>query len=359
MTSAGRGARSVPAGAGPRSPRVEPPRSPSVRCPGSRGPRPRQPAGRQRPEAAGLEILLGGVRLRAQRPTRIAVTGAQVGVTVAGRPVAWGAAVSVRADELVEISAARDGIRSWLAVAGGIDVPAVLGSRSTDTLTGLGPDPIGAGARLATGVAARPPTEAEETDAVAANAVPRARPEVLELPLRLGPREDWFTDAAVELLLRQEYAVDPDSNRTALRLAAEGRLERRRPEELPSEGIVTGAVQVPASGSRSCSSPTTRSPAATRSSGSSSPGVAGVVRAGTSGRSVGSVSLTRSSSSSSVVDDAACESPGRRQPTSAPGPARSRPSRTARSPARALSPTPSPGRTRRARRPCPGIQPAP
>jgi biotin-dependent carboxylase-like uncharacterized protein len=201
-----------------------------------------------RPEAAGLEILLGGVRMRAQRPTRIAVTGAQVGVTVAGRLVAWGAAVSVRADELVEISAARDGIRSWLAVAGGVDVPAVLGSRSTDTLTGLGPDPIGAGVRLATDLAAQPSTEVEETDAAAANAVPRARPEVLELPVQLGPREDWFTDAAVELLLQQQYAVDPDSNRTALRLTADGRLERRRHEELPSEGIVTGAVQVPASG---------------------------------------------------------------------------------------------------------------
>src|SRR5215218_8461721 len=119
-----------------------------------------------RAEAAGLEILLGGVRMRAQRPARIAVTGAQVGVTVAGRPVAWGTAVSVRAHEIVEITAARDGIRSWLAVAGGIDVPAVLGSRSTDTLTGLGPDPLGAGERLPTGLAAHPTTGAEETDAV-------------------------------------------------------------------------------------------------------------------------------------------------------------------------------------------------
>ena len=146
-------------------------------------------------------------------PTRIAVTGAQVGVTVAGRPAAWGAAVSVRADELVEISAARDGIRSWLAVAGGVDVPAVLGSRSTDTLTGLGPDPIGAGARLATGVAAQPPTEAEETDAVAANAVPRARPEVLELPLRLGPRDGLVHRrrgrAAVAAGVRRRSRLEP------------------------------------------------------------------------------------------------------------------------------------------------------
>ena len=103
-----------------------------------------------------------------------------------------GAAVSVRADELVEISAARDGIRSWLAVAGGVDVPAVLGSRSTDTLTGLGSPTRSAGARLATGVAARPPTEVEETDAEPGGGIPNLsfhRSQIIndgELRVRLG-----------------------------------------------------------------------------------------------------------------------------------------------------------------------------
>jgi biotin-dependent carboxylase-like uncharacterized protein len=200
-------------------------------------------------DAAGLEILLGGVRIRAQRPIRIALAGAQVGLTIAGRPAAWGTAESVRADELIEITAAGDGIRSWLAVAGGIDVPAVLGSRSTDTLSGLGPVPLVTGARLATGATTPAHDKHQEvTGAAAESAVPRARSEVLELPVRLGPRADWFTAAAVDALLDQEYAVEADSSRTALRLTGEAPLERRRRDELASEGIVTGAVQVPASG---------------------------------------------------------------------------------------------------------------
>jgi biotin-dependent carboxylase-like uncharacterized protein len=204
-------------------------------------------------QAAGLEILLGGVRIRAEHATRIAVTGALVGLSIGGRAASWGTAESVRAGELVEIDPARKGIRSWLAVAGGIDTAPVLGSRSTDTLSRLGPEPVVAGDRLPVG----PPAASDQrdladpthhADAASAVAVPRPHPAVVELPLLLGPRRDWFTEEAVASLFDQEYAVEPDSSRTALRLAAGRPLERRRREELPSEGIVTGAVQVPASG---------------------------------------------------------------------------------------------------------------
>jgi biotin-dependent carboxylase-like uncharacterized protein len=203
--------------------------------------------------AAGLEILLGGVRIRVEHATRIAVTGAQVGLSIGGRAASWGTAESVRAGELVEIDPARDGIRSWLAVAGGIDAAPVLGSRSTDTLTRLGPEPVVAGDRLPVG----PPAGSDQrgladptdhADAASAIAVPRPHLDVVELPLLLGPRRDWFTEEAVATLFDQEYAVEADSSRTALRLAGDGPLERGRREELPSEGIVTGAVQVPASG---------------------------------------------------------------------------------------------------------------
>jgi biotin-dependent carboxylase-like uncharacterized protein len=191
--------------------------------------------------AAGLEVLLGGVRLESQTSTRVALTGARAVLRIGGRAASWGVAESVRPGETIEIEPAPDELRSWLAVAGGLDVPEVLGSRSTDTLTGLGPPTVAAGDRLAVGSAGGAPEE----DAAG---VPQGRPEVWSLPVEPGPRADWFTAASSERLVDQEYVVSASSNRTALRLDADTPLERSVDEELVSEGIVTGAVQVPASG---------------------------------------------------------------------------------------------------------------
>jgi biotin-dependent carboxylase-like uncharacterized protein len=192
-------------------------------------------------DAAGLEVLLGGVRLQAQTSTRVALTGAQRGLRIGGREAAWGSAQSVRAGEGIEIGTEGDGLRCWLAVAGGIDVPVVLGSRSTDTLTDLGPAVVSVGDRLPVGLL--PPPAAAAT-ALAADAAPR----VVPLAVLLGPRDDWFTDRTLERFFANEYVVSASSNRTALRLEGAEPLERRVAAELPSEGVVTGAVQVPTNG---------------------------------------------------------------------------------------------------------------
>jgi biotin-dependent carboxylase-like uncharacterized protein len=131
-------------------------------------------------------------------------------------------------------------VRSYLAVAGGIDVPAVLGSRSTDLLSGLGPLRLRDGDRLPIG-------RSHGGDPQAVVAGPATWPAELVLTVRLGPRQDWFSAAALETLLRTGYTVSPVSNRVALRLAG-APLERAIPDELPSEGVVLGAVQVPADG---------------------------------------------------------------------------------------------------------------
>ncbi|MFC9329862.1 biotin-dependent carboxyltransferase family protein [Kitasatospora sp. NPDC057015] len=192
------------------------------------------------PGAAALETTLGGVAVRALGPVRIAVTGAPAAVRIDGRPAPWGTAVAVPDGALVEVGPATHGVRSYLAVAGGIAVPAVLGSRSADVLSGLGPPPLAAGQRLRVG----PPPP------------PRPRPELVPLPapprtlvLRLhpGPRADWFEPASVARLAGDGYLVAAASNRIALR--TEGPAVRRsRPGELPSEGMVLGAVQIPPDG---------------------------------------------------------------------------------------------------------------
>ncbi|MEU8083483.1 biotin-dependent carboxyltransferase family protein [Micromonospora sp. NPDC049101] len=190
--------------------------------------------------AAGLEITLSGCTLRLTRATTVAVTGAEVPVQVGDRPGDVGRPLSVPAGTVLRIGPARRGVRSWLAVAGGVDVSPVLGSRATDTLSGLGPPALRDGDLLPLGEPCGAPAPVDLT------VCPSPPPE-LHLVLRLGPREDWFTPAAFDRLFGTAYTVSPVSNRVGARLAG-APLPRAVAGELPSEGIVLGAVQVPADG---------------------------------------------------------------------------------------------------------------
>jgi biotin-dependent carboxylase-like uncharacterized protein len=192
------------------------------------------------PGAAGLEILLGGVRLRATRAVTLAVTGAPCVVTVGGRPADPGLPLAVPAGALVTLGRVTAGLRVYLAVGGGIAIPPVLGSRSTDTLSGLGPDPVRDGDVLPIGSVTAPPPGVD---------LAPYPPPACELRLRvwLGPRDDWFTPSAHATLFSASYRVSADTDRIGARLAGPA-LARRIHGELPSEGLVLGAIQVPANG---------------------------------------------------------------------------------------------------------------
>jgi len=192
------------------------------------------------PGAAGLEITLTGCALRLRTPAVAAVTGAPARVTVAGEVVGFAAALPVPAGAKVHIGRTTAGLRTYLAVSGGVDVPPVLGSRSTDTLSGLGPAPLRDGDLLPIGPVS------SIVDTVAAPPVD-PDPSTVELRLAAGPRADWF---AAPGLADARYTVSPQSNRVGLRLTGPSltRVAARRDTELPSEGIVLGAVQVPADG---------------------------------------------------------------------------------------------------------------
>lgn len=188
-------------------------------------------------DAAVLEVTLAGLTLRASAPVWVAVTGARCAVSVDGRAAAHAEAVFVPRDGVVRLGGADAGVRSYLAVAGGIEVPPVLGSRSTDTLAWVGPPRVFAGTELTLGSATGTP---------AAYDAPRPpRPG----PLRVdpGPRRDWFETGALRRLCGTTYTVTPESNRVGLRLDGPV-IERIRDDELPSEGMVLGAVQVPPNG---------------------------------------------------------------------------------------------------------------
>lgn len=191
------------------------------------------------PECAVIETTLDGVTLRFDLPAHVAVTGADCAVTVDGRPAGRTVAVAVRAGQTLDVGAAIAGVRSYVAVAGGWEVEPVLGSCSYDTLAGIGPPPLAAGDVIAIGAPTVPP---------ALDTVPvRPLAGAVEVPVGVGPRRDWLSTAAIERLSSTAWSVTPSSNRIALRLAGPP-LHRIETAELPTEGLVAGAVQIPPDG---------------------------------------------------------------------------------------------------------------
>jgi biotin-dependent carboxylase-like uncharacterized protein len=189
--------------------------------------------------AAGLEVLLGGLRIRAGGPTTVAVTGAPGPVWVDGTPVAHNAVLELAAGAELRVGTSPVGLRSYVAVRGGIDVPPVLGSRSSDQLAGIGPSPLRAGDVV--------PVGAAPTDWPVVELAPeRPWPTQVVLPVQPGPQADWFEDG-LTALCAGEYTVTPATNRVALRLSGPG-IRRREVRELPSAGLVPGAVQIPPDG---------------------------------------------------------------------------------------------------------------
>ncbi|MFD5080204.1 biotin-dependent carboxyltransferase family protein [Streptomyces sp. NPDC058371] len=192
------------------------------------------------PGAAVLETTLNGCAVRPRSAVVVAAGGAPCAVTLDGRPAPWGAPVQVPAGALLDLGPARAGVRSYLAVSGGVAVDPVLGSRSTDLLSGLGPPPLTDGMVLPLG-----PTHGVHARVdVAPQPAP---PTELVLRVTLGPRDDWFTPAALRTLTTREFRVSSASNRIGLRTEGPA-LERAVGGELPSEGMVLGAVQVPPDG---------------------------------------------------------------------------------------------------------------
>ncbi|MEZ5092443.1 biotin-dependent carboxyltransferase family protein [Nocardioides sp.] len=189
------------------------------------------------PGAALLETTLLGLSVRALRAVTVAVTGAPCAVEVDGRGRPFGEPLSIAAGAELSVGAATRGVRSYLAVSGGVAVEPVLGSRSTDTLAWVGPPALTVGMRLPVGPG-RTPRPVDVPARVEGEGPLRVRP---------GPRADWFADQVLDHLTREEYVVDAASNRVGLRLTGSP-LARVVERELPSEGLVLGAVQVPPDG---------------------------------------------------------------------------------------------------------------
>jgi biotin-dependent carboxylase-like uncharacterized protein len=188
------------------------------------------------PGAAVLEVTFGGLAVRAETDLLVVTTGARC----AGA-AAHDAPVRLRAGEALRLGLPACGLRTYLAVRGGITVPPVLGSRATDVLAGLGPPVVAVGDVLPVGTS---PLPLPGVDLAPVADPPGGEVTVPVLP---GPRADWFGPAAWTTLTGTAYTVTSDSNRVGLRLDGPA-LERTVTGELPSEGMVRGALQVPPAG---------------------------------------------------------------------------------------------------------------
>lgn len=194
------------------------------------------------PDAAGVEVTLGGFRAVAARDVWVAVTGAGRALSIDGHACDPAAAHAWPAGTTLEIAPLTAGVRAYLAVRGGIAVPPVLGSSATDTLSGLGP------AALADGDVLALDTEPESPIPVA-EVMPfdtRAGDDLV-VEVHPGPRADWFTAAAQEALYAEVFTVTADTDRVGIRLVGPD-LTRAVTGELPSEPMVPGALQVPPGG---------------------------------------------------------------------------------------------------------------
>ncbi|WP_341578501.1 urea amidolyase family protein [Microbacterium schleiferi] len=193
-------------------------------------------------DAAGLEITAGGFEAIALADVWIAVTGAWGELTIDGHGIDHGAAHLWRRGTHLRMGWFTAGVRAYLALRGGIESRHVLGSVATDTLAGLGPEPLRVDTVLCGG--------GLEVDDVPASDLAPWSPPSPDVVIRLmpGPRDDAFTPASRRALFEATWTVGAAADRVGMRLEGP-RLERSDAGELPSEGMVPGAIQVPPSGS--------------------------------------------------------------------------------------------------------------
>ncbi|MDP7704362.1 5-oxoprolinase/urea amidolyase family protein [Mycobacterium sp. TY815] len=192
-------------------------------------------------DRATVEVTFGGLTARVRGgDLDIAVTGADTDPTVNGIMFGTNSIHHVRDGQVISLGTPRAGLRTYLAVRGGICVTPVLGSRSYDVMSAIGPLPLQAGDVLPVGEHTddypeldQAPVAAFTTDAV----------ELLVIP---GPRDDWFADP--DTLVHTDWVASDRSDRVGMRLVGRPLRHREPDRQLPSEGATRGAIQVPPNG---------------------------------------------------------------------------------------------------------------
>ena len=192
-------------------------------------------------DRATVEVTLGGFSARVRGgDVDIAVTGADTNPTVDGIMFGTNSINHVRDGQVISLGTPSAGLRTYLAVRGGICVAPVLGSRSYDVMSAIGPSPLQAGDRLPIG---EHTADYPELDQAPVAAITGAAVELLVVP---GPRDDWLADA--DVLVHTDWVASDHSDRVGMRLVGHPLQHRYPDQQLPSEGATRGAIQVPPNG---------------------------------------------------------------------------------------------------------------
>lgn len=202
------------------------------------------------PDAAVLEATLSGLDLRLDRGCTVAVSGADLGAELDGAPMALGEPATAGSGARLRLTERRAGTRAYVALAGGLSVPVVLGSRSTELGAGFGGfegRALRAGDRLALERLTPPTAWPSLPRPIARRALAAPGGEV-RLRVLIGPHEQWLTAAALEALERTRFMVTPNSNRVGYRLQGDVPLTRTAADEMISDATVIGGLQVPHDG---------------------------------------------------------------------------------------------------------------
>lgn len=195
---------------------------------------------------AALEMTIVGPTLRATESCLIAVTGADLSLRVNGRPLPSWMAIFVRRGWIIEFGQRKSGCRAYLAVAGGIDVPPIMGSKSTYLRGGFGGfkgRALKEGDLIPTGQPAFHPLSLAGKE-FPPNRIPKYS-DTPEVHVVLGPQDDYFTEEGIATFLSSEYKVSPTSDRMGYRLQGP-EIAHKGGADIISDGIALGSVQVPA-----------------------------------------------------------------------------------------------------------------
>ena len=191
-------------------------------------------------DAAGLECTVIGPRIEFADERWVAVTGADMPVTLNGAAMPRWAGFEVKAGDVLRLGAARTGVRGYIAVSGGVDTPPVLGSRSTylrGRLGGFEGRALGKGDCLRLGPASGgEPAEVREPFIPDYAVEPTVR-------VVLGPQDDRFTQRGIAALFDAPYEMTPQSDRMGARLRG-ARIEHTRGHDIVSDGVALGGIQV-------------------------------------------------------------------------------------------------------------------
>jgi len=211
---------------------------------------------------AGLEITLGGLRLRFEDERIVAWCGGEFDVQIGSRALPAGHVAHLQGGDELKFGRAQFGCRCWLAISGGIDVPIILGSRSTDLRANFGglegrtlrdEDrlPLGEFRRSSSFAKATADRSPDATGGISSWTAPHdwVSPAKQYPVLRFVRGSDWFrfNDSTIQRFTNQEFAVSPDSDRMGVRLDGP-ELKRDKETDLISEAVAPGTVQVPPGG---------------------------------------------------------------------------------------------------------------